>query len=317
LQPKPHNHFNSLAQQASNRLTLSLVITLAFVFIEAAAGFWSNSLALLSDAAHNLTDVIALGLSWYALRLSLQPANARHTFGYHRAGILAALVNSTALVLIALSIFYEAIQRLVSSTTVDAPVLAGVGFIAFLVNAGTAWLVKHGSQHDLNLRSAFVHLMGDVFSTLGAAVAGLVIIFTGWHWLDPVVSFLIGLLILWNAWGILRETIDILLESTPQDLNVAQLIADLEGLEGIMRVHDLHVWSINQSLRSLSAHIVTDDMLLSSGSVIQDRINQVLREKYGISHATLQMECASCGSSLYCDLTESWSAEPQNSARTS
>jgi len=300
----PHAHLSDLTKQASLRLRLSLLITLAFVIFEAAAGLWSHSLALLSDAGHNLTDVIALGLSWYAIRLSLQPANARRTYGYHRVGILVALVNSTTLVLIALGIFYEAIQRLITPAPLSAPVLAGVGFLAFFVNGVTAWLVKKGSEHDLNLRSAFVHLMGDVFSTLGAAVAGLVIIFTRWSWLDPLVSILIGVLILWNAWGILREIVDILLENTPRDIDLGQLVNDLEQVEGVLRVHDLHVWSINQSMRTLSAHIVTGDMSLSDGGAIQQGVNRVLQQKYGISHATLQLECEGCGFALYCNLAE-------------
>src|SRR5512147_1232521 len=205
-----HSHYGDLANQTTKRLALSLVLTLAFVVIETLAGFISNSLALLTDAAHNFTDVIALGLSWYALRISSQPSHAGKTYGYHRVGILVALVNSTTLILIALGIFYEAWQRFIAPPIVDAPILIGVGTLAFLINAVTAWLVHKGSDHDLNLRSAFVHLMGDVLSTIDAVIAGVVILFTGWNFLDPLVSVLIGVLILWNAWTILRETLDIL-----------------------------------------------------------------------------------------------------------
>src|SRR5712691_10684999 len=157
----PHNHAHS-GQQTAKRLAIALAVTLAFVIFEAFAGWQANSLALLSDAAHNLTDVIALGLSWYALRLAAQPANAGKTFGYHRAGILVALVNSTTLVVIALGIFDEAFPRINAPVKVEANVLVGVGVVALLVNAGTAWLVERGSDKDLNLRSTFVHLMGDV-----------------------------------------------------------------------------------------------------------------------------------------------------------
>src|SRR6185436_10609946 len=219
-----HTHFGG--PQTTTRLAVALGLTLVFVGIEAVAGLRANSLALLSDAGHNLTDVIALGLSWYAVRLSTQPATANKTFGYHRAGILVALVNSTTLVVIALGIFYEAYQRFLSPSEVQSGILIGVGLVALLVNAGTAWLVKRGSEHDLNLRSAFVHLMGDVVSTLGAVLAGVAIAFTGWNWLDPLVSLLIGGLILWNAWGILRETADILLESTPRDVDMSRMVRD-------------------------------------------------------------------------------------------
>ena len=301
----PHSHFGELAAQTTKRLALSLVLTGAFVVVEAAAGVFGNSLALLTDAAHNFTDVIALGLSWYALRLATQPANAGKTFGYHRAGILVALANSTTLVVIALGIFYEAYHRFMAPPEVNAPILIGVGIIAFLINAGTAWLVKSGSEHDLNLRSAFLHLMGDVLSTLGAVVAGIVIVFTKWNWLDPLVSVLIGALILWNAWGILRQAIHILLESTPESIDLNKMVDELTKVEGVINVHDLHVWSINESLRALSAHIVTDDISISAGIPIQNKINEILAHKYNIQHATLQLECEGChGNILFCEITE-------------
>jgi cobalt-zinc-cadmium efflux system protein len=300
-----HSHFGDLANQTTKRLALSLVLTLGFVVIEALAGFLSNSLALLTDAAHNFTDVIALGLSWYALRISSQPAHAGKTYGYHRVGILVALVNSTTLILIALGIFYEAWHRFLAPPVVDAPILIGVGAVAFIINAVTAWLVQKGSDHDLNLRSAFVHLMGDVLSTIGAVIAGIIILFTKWNWLDPLVSVLIGALILWNAWGILRQAIHILLESTPENIDVKNMVNDLLKIEGVRGVHDLHVWSINENLRVLSAHVMTEDIPISSGIVIQRGVNEILFHKYNIQHATLQLECEGCDPSmLYCDITE-------------
>jgi cobalt-zinc-cadmium efflux system protein len=300
-----HSHFGDLAAQTTRRLSLSLILTLAFVVVEVIAGLMGNSLALLTDAAHNFTDVIALGLSWYALKIALQPANAGKTYGYHRVGILVALVNSTTLVLISLGIFYEAWKRFVSPPEVDAPVLIGVGAVAFFVNLITAWLVKRGSEHDLNLRSAFLHLMGDVLSTLGAVVAGIVIAFTKWNWLDPLVSILIGLLILWNAWGILRQTIHILLESTPANIDMPRMVADLLQVDGVRGVHDLHVWSISENLRVLSAHIVTGDIPISTGALIQRNLNEILSRRYDIQHATLQLECEGCASDLlFCDISE-------------
>jgi len=302
---QPHSHYGDLANQTTKRLALSLVLTLGFVIIEAIAGFISNSLALLTDAAHNFTDVIALGLSWYALRISSQPAHAGKTYGYHRVGILVALVNSTTLILIALGIFYEAWHRFLAPPVVDAPILIGVGIVAFIINAVTAWLVHKGSDHDLNLRSAFVHLMGDVLSTIGAVSAGVVIFFTQWNWLDPLVSVLIGALILWNAWGILRQTIRILLESTPENIDIKNMVDDLLTVEGVRGVHDLHVWSINENLRVLSAHVMTEDIPVSVGADIQRGVNEILFHKYNIQHATLQLECVGCDSSmLYCDITE-------------
>jgi cobalt-zinc-cadmium efflux system protein len=298
-----HSHFGEVASQTTKRLALSLGLTAVFVIVEIIAGLWGNSLALLTDAAHNFTDVIALGLSWYALRLALKPAHAEKTFGYHRAGILAALVNSTTLVVIALGIFYEAWQRFTNPPEINTSILIGVGSIAFLINLGTAFLVKQGSEHDLNLRSAFLHLMGDVLSTLGAVIAGVIILFTNWNWLDPLVSVLIGILILYNAWGIIRQTINILLESTPENVDIQNLVKDIRQVDGVHDIHDLHVWSINENLRMLSAHVVTNNISISEGAVIQQKVNELLAHEYNIQHATLQLECEACHDMLlYCEI---------------
>lgn len=298
-----HSHFGDIAKQTGSRIALSLALTVVFVVVEAAAGLFANSLALLTDAAHNFTDVIALGLSWYAVRLTTQPSNSQKTYGYHRAGILVALINSTTLVIISLGIFYEAYLRFTKPPEVNSEVLIGVGLVAFIINLVTALMVKNGSDHDLNMRSAFIHLMGDVVSTIGAVVAGVIIYFTHANWLDPFVSVLIGLLILWNAWGILRETVDILLESAPRDVDMSAMVRDMLRVKGVLGIHDLHVWSITQGLRTMSAHILTDDLSISAGAEIQSRVNELVAHHYNISHATLQLECVGCDpDGLYCDI---------------
>lgn len=294
MESHSHIHIQDLTKQTGRRMALSLAITLIFVFVEVAAGLFSNSLALLTDAAHNFTDVLALGLAWWAIRLTSQPASHKRTFGYHRAGILAALVNSTTLVIIALGIFYEAYQRFMNPPEVQADILIGVGVIAVIINIVTALLVRRGAESDLNIRAAFLHLMGDVLSTIGAVIAGVIILFTDWNWLDPLVSVLIGLLILWSAWGILREAIDILMESTPTDIDMQDMIQDINSVDGVRGVHDLHVWSITRSMRSLSAHLVTENRTISEGASIQDRVNEMLYHKYNVHHATLQLECDEC-----------------------
>jgi cobalt-zinc-cadmium efflux system protein len=287
----------------TSRLALSLWLTLAFMVVEFAAGLAANSLALITDAAHNLTDVMALGLSWYAVRLTQLPSNSDKTYGYHRAGILAALVNSTALTVVAIGVMYWAYRRFLAPPEIRADILIGVGLVALVVNLFTALWVRRGSESDLNVRSAFVHLMGDVASTSGAVVAGIMIYLTGANWLDPLVSVLIGLLILYNAWGILRESVDILLEATPRDVDMQRMVDDLLQIEGVLGVHDLHVWSLTQGLRTMSAHVLTDDISVSAGSAIQNRINDLLAGHYHISHATLQLECVGCDpDGLYCDI---------------
>ena len=301
-----HTHFGDIARKTTSRMAISLFLTLVFVLIEAVAGILGNSLALLTDAAHNFTDAIALGLSWYAIRLTSQPANGRKTYGYHRAGILVALLNSTTLVLISLGIFYEAWRRFMSPPEVQSGILIAVGLIAVAVNLATAMLVKKGSEHDLNIRSAFVHLVGDVISTVGAVIAGVIIYFTGANWLDPLVSVLIGFLILYNAWGILHDSVEILLESTPRDIDTGRLVHDVKQIKGVLGVHDLHIWSITQNLRTMSAHILTDDLTISTGADIQRQINEIVHRGYNIAHATLQLECVEClPASLYCDIQDS------------
>ena len=188
----------------------------------------------------------------------------------------------------------------------QADILIGVGLIAVIVNVVTALLVRRGAEHDLNIRSAFLHLMGDVLSTVGAVVAGVIIRYTNWDWLDPTVSVLIGILILWSAWGIVREAIDILMESTPTDIDMESMIRDISSVDGVRGVHDLHVWSISRATRTLSAHLVTEDIPISDGAFIQSRVNELLYQKYDVNHATLQLECEDCVTNmLYCNILES------------
>jgi cobalt-zinc-cadmium efflux system protein len=207
--------------------------------------------------------------------------------------------------LISLGIFYEAYRRFISPPEVKSGILITVGAIAVVINLVTAWLVHKGSDHDLNLRSAFVHLMGDVISTIGAVIAGVIIYFTDANWLDPLVSVLIGFLILYNAWGILRDSVDILLEATPRDVDTVKLVDDVKQINGVLGVHDIHIWSLTQNLRTMSAHILTDDLSISAGADIQRQINEIVYHRYNIAHATLQLECENClPDSLFCDITE-------------
>jgi cobalt-zinc-cadmium efflux system protein len=298
-----HGHLGQVLRNTSGRLALALGLTLGFVVVEGVGGLFANSLALLTDAAHNLTDVLALGLSWYAIQLTKRPSDSKNTYGQHRAGILVALVNSTTLVLISLGIFYEAYRRLVAPPEVRPRIMIAVGLLAVVINLFTALLVRRASDGDLNLRSTFVHLMGDVASTIGAVIAGIIIFFTGANWLDPLVSVLIGLLILYSARGILQETVEILLESTPRDVDLKSMVDDIMRVHGVLGVHDLHVWSLTRNLRTMSAHILTEDIPISAGARIQNEVNGLVAQRYNIAHATLQLECAGCDPDvLYCDI---------------
>ena len=291
------------ARGIQRRLSLALCLTAGFVVLEVVAGLRANSLALLTDAGHNLTDVAALALSWFALRLQARPANQNRTYGYHRVGILVALVNSAGLVLMSLWVLYEAYRRILQPSSVQAGTLVVVGTGALVINLGTALLIRRHGETDLNLRSAFLHLMGDVISTAAAVAAGIGIYLTGASWLDPVAGAIIALLILVNAWGVLHEAVSILLEGTPRDVDMQALVRDISAVRGVLGVHDLHVWSVSKDLRSMSAHILTKDAAMASGDTIRGGITAVLAAKYNIRHATLQLECPVCDSDdLFCEL---------------
>jgi cobalt-zinc-cadmium efflux system protein len=298
-----HAHLHGAQDATPRRLAIALALTLGFVVLEAVAGWQANSLALLTDAAHNFSDALALGLSWWAINLSLRPSNNLRTYGYHRAGILAAFVNAATLGALALGIAYEAVQRLMTNPEVHEDPIIMVAAVGFVINAGIALGLMRASRNDVNVRSTFIHFAGDALSTIGVVLAGIGIKLTGWHWFDPAISVLIGVLIIWSAWGIVRETVEILLEGTPRDVDMSALVRDMMSVPGVRGVHDLHVWSISSSLRALSAHILTDNMTLDQGAQVQQAINQRLVSRYDIGHATLQLECVGCAPDvLYCEL---------------
>jgi cobalt-zinc-cadmium efflux system protein len=304
-------HQHSLMISTMRRLTIALSLTLTFVGVEAVAGVFANSLALLTDAAHNFSDAFALGLSWWALRLSFLPANNVRTYGYHRAGILVALVNAATLIGLSLVIAFEALQRLSAPPPVQQQIVLSVGALGFAINAGIAWSLRRASQRDVNVRSAFVHMTGDALSTIGVVSAGLGIALLGWRWLDPLASLLIAALILWSAWGILRETMDILLENAPRDVDMEAMVGDIVRVQGVRGVHDLHVWSLASNLRMLSAHVLTDNVTIAEGSRVQHDINDMLLNEYGIGHTALQLECIGCEPDLlYCELSPAGEGQP-------
>lgn len=300
-----HDHGPGPGQGAKIRLMMALILTLGFVVFEALAGMQSQSLALLSDAAHNLTDVIALGISGYALHLAAKPAHAGRTYGYHRGGILAALFNAATLLVIAVGIGVEAWFRFQNPVPVSWETLVGVGSLALVVNGISAWLVGHGSHDDLNLRSAFLHLLGDVLSNLGAILAGIGIGWSGKLWLDPLASLLIAVLIVWNAWLIVRETLDILMEGAPRDLGVEDLGQVLAAHPKVIGIHDLHVWSLSRSLRFLSVHVEVEDLPVSETDIIRHELALRVFELFRITHATFQFESEpACHRRLYCDVSK-------------
>jgi cobalt-zinc-cadmium efflux system protein len=272
----------------------SIVLTLLFVAGEAVAGYWSNSLALLSDAGHNLADVLALVFSWYALRAAHWPADARRTFGYHRVGILAALVNAASLVGIALFIFWEAVQRLRAPEPVQGGLMIGVALAAVLLNGLISVWLRAGAKHDLNVRSAYLHMLGDALSGVGVVIAGVFVAATGQTVADPLVSLLISGLILWSSWGILTEAVDVLLEAVPKGLDLGKVEHSVRQVPGVLDVHHLHVWSVASGMAACSLHIRVGEHSAREGQRIQQAVAAMLEHDFCIAHSTIQTEVEAC-----------------------
>ena len=271
----------------SSRLTWVLTITAVFMVAELVGGVLSGSLALLADAGHMFTDVAALALSVFAIRLARLPASTKRTFGYVRLEILAALVNGASLLVIAGLILFEAWQRLRSPVEIDGALMLGVATLGLGVNIVGATML-HGHAHEnLNVRGAYLHVLGDLIGSVGAIAAGVVIVTTGWTAADPIASMLIALLILWGAWGLVREASDILLESAPAHVDMSAILADLVAIEGLDEVHDVHVWTLTSGFVALSAHGVIDDP--RQHTRILEEIRKRMRA-HGIEHVTFQIE---------------------------
>jgi cobalt-zinc-cadmium efflux system protein len=282
-----HDHTHCMAKQT---LRLAFFLTIIILVAELLGGFFANSLALLSDAGHVVTDIFALGLAWFAVVQAERPANARKTFGYHRVGILAALANAVTLIVVAIVIVLEAIQRFQHPEPIQPLIMfvsAGIG-IAVNLYIGFGLRKESGS---LNVRAATLHVFGDIGASVGVIVAGIIILLTRWTLIDPILSIGIALLIAVGAVRILRETTDILLESVPKDISMPKLVADMKRVNGVQDVHDLHVWSIASGMPSLSCHVLIDDLPPSGSSPILQSLNDLLSERYHIEHSTIQFEC--------------------------
>jgi cobalt-zinc-cadmium efflux system protein len=278
---------------SSKALRYSLAATFVYVLVTLVAGLRAHSLALLSESGHNVTDLLALLLSWVAVFIQTRPPSATKTYGYHRAGVLAAFVNALTLVLIAFYIFYEAALRFNHPVEVHAKIMIWVAAAGVAMNGAISWFLFRAA-HDLNIRSAFVHQLGDTLSTAAVIVGGWAILLTGRHWIDPALSIGIGCLILWSSLGIIRETLNILLEGTPQGMSVEQIIVSLTAISGVEDVHDVHVWSIGSDNHALSCHVRIADMPLSETEEILRKVTDVLAVRFHIHHTTIQFENALC-----------------------
>jgi cobalt-zinc-cadmium efflux system protein len=290
----PHEHGHSHSHAGTGRaLIASLLLTLGFVAFEAVAGFRASSLALLSDAGHNFADAFALLLAAFGFYLQSRPANAVKTYGYQRAGVLAAFVNAVSLVVLALFLFYESYERLRNPQPVVESTMIVVAAIGLVMNLFIVWRLG-GHGHDMNIRAAWIHMLGDAMSCVAIIAGAVVIHYTGWQKIDPVLSILIGLMIVWSGWGIIEESLNVLLEGSPKGITLDVVTGGMRGVEGVIDVHDLHIWSLGSEAHALSCHVLIDDVPPSTSEGILRSIKQVLCERFDINHSTIQFEHVRC-----------------------
>ncbi len=273
-------------------LWISLALTLAFVVFEAIAGFRAHSLALISDAGHNFTDAFALLLAAIGFYLQNRPADQFKTYGYQRTGVLAAFVNAVTLVLLSIAIFYEGWQRLLHPEPVGETTMMVVAGVGLALNMGIVLGIGHGP--DLNLRAAWLHMIGDALSCAAIIAGAVAIRYTGWLAIDPILSILIAVGIVWSGWGIMRDTLNILLEGLPKGVTLSDVKRELGGVQGVIDVHDLHIWSLGSEAHALSCHVLIEDMPPSSSDSILRQINGVLCDRFSIHHTTIQFEHVRC-----------------------
>lgn len=279
----------------SKRFIISLILTAIIFFAEFFGGLWTGSLALLSDSAHVFMDAFALGLSYLAIRAAALPADEKHTYGFHRMQVLAALINGATLFLVAFEILREAWDRFKNPEPVLAGPMLVIAVIGLVVNLIVAFVLREHDHEDLNTRSAFLHVLGDALASVGVIGVGITLLFVDWMWLDPLVSVLIGLLILVSSGRVLKESVHILSEGMPKSMSHAEVMDAMRSVAGVDQVHDLHVWTVAPGYIALSAHVQVSDQKISQSEELLEEMKELLHEKFEIHHTTLQFECDNCG----------------------
>jgi len=287
-----------------SRLSLALALNAAIIVAEFIGGWILNSIGLMSDAGHNLVDQGALFLALYAHLLTARPATETRTFGYHRAGIIAAFLNSFVLLLTALGITLVGLKRLLQPIPVDGGWIMAIAALSFVANLSIALLLQHGAKDDLNIRSAFWHMLGDAWASLGVVISGGVILFTGWTILDPLISLLVVVAIAKGAWPLFKESLEVLLESTPPKISASHVAATIEAIPGVKNVHDLHIWAVEPRLIMMTCHILVDGDDSALTNDLLHAIRAQVSADFGIKHMTIQMETTCCHpDEIHCDLT--------------
>jgi cobalt-zinc-cadmium efflux system protein len=299
-----HNHHATAAEVAGNRrrLAVALGLTATYMVAEVVGGIAANSLALLADAGHMFSDAAALGLSLVAVVLAQRPATSQRTYGFHRAEILAALINGATLLVLSVLIAREAWERLSAPPEVHGGLMLAVAFGGLAINLANLRILSGGRESNLNVRGAWLHVMADTLGSVGAISAGAAIYFFGWRWADPVASFIIASLVLYSAWGLVRETLDVLMEGVPRGISIQEVTEALKGLPGVQEAHDLHVWSLTSGRNIATIHLVIGEDADHQGII--DAANRTLADRFAIQHATIQVEhdelasqCNPCGPS--------------------
>ena len=290
-----HDHPHpSETQKLSRKLIIATAATALFVVAQLVAGYAANSLALIGDAIHNVTDTFALLLALAAVRLQRRPATQEKTYGYHRAGILAAFINAATLAALTVFIFIEAVDRFRNPAAVNDVAMMATAIAGIMLNAAITFSLRREGRADVNIRSAVMHMLGDAISSVGIVIAAILIRTTGVQQWDPAISVLIGILILWSSWGILKESVNLLLEGTPSGIDPSVVTQSIGTISGILGIHHLHIWALGPSMPALSAHLMVGDVPVKSTSRILDDVNALLLRDYGIRHTTIQFEFTSC-----------------------
>lgn len=275
----------------TRRLKLGIALGLALVAGEATIGILTKSLALISDAAHNASDILAMGLALFAVYMMSRDPTPKRSFGYGRVGILTALANCVVLITVAGVLCYEAIYRIAHIRPVSGSAIFIAAGVCFIINSTTA-LILYSHRHDLNIRSAFLHMAADAGVSISVVVAGIIIVITKWYYADPVIALVVSLFIFYATWGIIRDATDILLESVPRNIDIDQVQKMMESLPGVDAVHHLHIWELGSGVYALSGHVEVEDRYLSECSQIIEQLNQELRDRFNIIHPTVQVECS-------------------------
>ncbi len=281
-------------ERERGKLPLALGLTLGVALLELGGGLAARSLALLADSAHVFMDVLALGLAWWAQRQAARPATSRQTYGYARLEILAALGNGALLLAITVLIAVEAVHRLFSPELPSGALMIGVALAGGSLNAVIATMLSHGASKNINVRAAFYHVLGDVLGAIAVAAGGCAVLAFQTTWVDPLLSLLVALLIVAGILNVVREAVDVLLESTPAHVDMEKLLAAMRGVTGVVDVHDLHVWTLGACTHALSAHVLVSDARISEATAIQQALDARVREEFEITHVTMQFECQSC-----------------------